>query len=205
MKIIVSGAEHHAFEQQACEKLQVALSDSWQAYRGVTVQDAKGLMEFDLVMVTHDRLVILELKHWSGQLTSYDGAWFVNGTARGKSPVATKRDQAVRLAALLKNELQPTLGYHPFVEAHVVLCGTSSAEHLPASEQRFAHTLDDFLSIRHVESYEAIMGEQPRPFDSERLRPNHPVNLNHFDSFFASFQASHEHVQSNEVPEALSQ
>lgn len=205
MKIIVSGAEQQTFEQQTCEKLQAELSDSWQAYRGVTVQDAKGLMEFDLVMVTHDRVVILELKHWSGQLTSYDGTWFVNGVARGKSPVATKRDQAVRLAALLKNELQPTLGYHPFVEAHVVLCGTSSAENLPASEQRFAHTLDDFLKIRNTESYEAIMGEQPRPFDGDRLRPNHPANLNHFDSFFASFQASQEHAPSNEEPEAVSQ
>lgn len=205
MKIIVSGAEQQTFEQQTCEKLQAELSDSWQAYRGVTVQDAKGLMEFDLVMVTHDRVVILELKHWSGQLTSCDGTWFVNGVARGKSPVATKRDQAVRLAALLKNELQPTLGYHPFVEAHVVLCGTSSAENLPASEQRFAHTLDDFLKIRNTESYEAIMGEQPRPFDGDRLRPNHPANLNHFDSFFASFQASQEHAPSNKEPEAVSQ
>lgn len=204
MKIIVSGAEHHAFEQ-ACEQLQEALSDSWRAYRGVTVQDAKGLMEFDLVMVTHERVVILELKHWSGRLTSYDGTWFVNGTARGKSPVATKRDQAVRLAALLKTELQPALGYHPFVEAHVVLCGSSSAEDLPASEQRFAHNLDDFLKIRHVESYEAIMAEQPHPFNDERLRPNHPVNLKHFDSFFVGSQAGQEQVPNNEDPEAASQ
>ena len=80
-------------------------------------------MEFDLIIVTHDRVLVIELKNWRGKLTSYDGNWYIDGKYRSKSPYHTKRDQALRLKNILQTHLSHDLGYVPFVEAHVVLCG----------------------------------------------------------------------------------
>lgn len=209
MKIIVSGTGSRSLEDQTFQKLESQLRDSWQAYRGLTINDGKGSMEFDLLIVTHDRLIVVELKHWNGKLTSLDGNWYVDGKIRGRSPALSKREHAYRLLTVLKDKLQHTLGYYPFVEAHVLLCGTSTTEHLPPREQRCTHTLEDFLKIWEAQGYEAIMGEQQVRFDEIRLRPNSPENLKHFDDFFSSrhiaTDKAQEHERSTESPEALSQ
>ena len=208
MEIIASGAVQHTVEEATFKRLEEELRDSWRAYRGFTISDSKGPIELDLVMVTHDRVVLVEVKHWSGKLTSFDGNWYVNGQIRGRSPVHRKRDHASRLITILKDELQHTLGYYPFVEAHVLLCGTSTTEHLPPREKRFAHNLEDFLKIREAAGYETILGEQQVRFDENRLRPNSPENLKHFDEFFTRRHVTQENVQQKDqtqAPEMLSQ
>lgn len=48
--------------------------------------DQQGSMEFDLILVIHDRILVVELKNWRGKLTSYDGNWYIDGKYRSKSP-----------------------------------------------------------------------------------------------------------------------
>jgi len=208
MKIIASDAAQHAVEEETFKRLEEEFRDSWRAYRGFTISDSKGPMELDLVMVTHDRVVLIEVKHWNGKLTSSDGNWYIDDQIRGRSPVHRKRDHASRLMAILKEELQHALGYFPFVEARVLLCGTSTTEHLPPREKRCAHRLEDFLKIREAQGYEAILGEQQVRFDEKRLRPNSPENLKHFDEFFTHRHIAQENAQQKNqtaAPEALSQ
>lgn len=185
MKVIVKGSGLHSSETKALSRMESELRDSWHAYASVLIMDQQGSMEFDLIIVTHDRVLVIELKNWRGKLTSYDGNWYINGQYRSKSPYHTKRDQALRLKNILQTHLSHDLGYAPFVEAHVVLCGEAGPDHLPSSEQLYVHRLDDFLKIRDSAVYEAIVQKVSLKFDGiGRQRPNHADNLKLFDGFF---------------------
>lgn len=186
MKIIVKGMGLHGSETKAVARMEAELRNSWHAYASVLITDSQGSMEFDLIIVTHDRILVVELKNWRGKLTSFDGNWYIDGKFRSKSPYHTKRDQGYRLLNILKTDLKHKLGYYPFVEAHVVLCGEATPEYLPLNDQHFVHTLEDFLKIRSDEGYDALItGHQKIRFDGVNiLRPNDKINLQHFDDFF---------------------
>ena len=185
MKVIVKGSGLHRSETKALSRMESELRDSWHAYASVLIMDQQGSMEFDLIIVTHDRVLVVELKNWRGKLTSYDGNWHIDGKYRSKSPYHTKRDQALRLKNILQTHLSHDLGYPPFVEAHVVLCGEATPDHLPSSEQLYVHRLDNFLKISDSSVYDAIVQKVNLKFDGiGRQRPNHPDNLKFFDGFF---------------------
>ncbi len=186
MKIIVRGMGLHGSETKAVSRMEAELRNSWHAYASVLICDSQGSMEFDLIIITHDRVLVVELKNWRGNLTSYDGNWYIDGKFRSKSPYHTKRDQGYRLVNILRAELEHKLGYYPFVEAHVVLCGEATPDNLPASERNFVHTLDEFMRIRDTDGYDAIItGPQKVKFDNvNRFRPNDETNRKHFDDFF---------------------
>lgn len=186
MEIIVKGMGLHGSETKAVSRMEAELRKSWHAYASVLIIDSQGSMEFDLIIITHDRVLVVELKNWRGKLTQFEGRWYIDDKFRSKSPYHTKRDQGYRLANILRAELEHKLGYCPFVEAHVVLCGEATPDNLPASERNFVHTLDEFMKIRDTDGYDAIItGPQKVRFDSvNRFRPNDDVNRKHFDDFF---------------------
>lgn len=61
-------AEDAVFEQ--LERIVAARgkSDTWRIWSGVRIRDKGWRSEIDLVISTDDRLILLELKNWSGQL-----------------------------------------------------------------------------------------------------------------------------------------
>ncbi|WP_235898835.1 MULTISPECIES: nuclease-related domain-containing protein [Yersiniaceae] len=65
---------------------------SWHGFAGLVVSDAQGPMEIDCLIITHDRLLLVELKEWNGVIEYGDGMWIQNGQNRSKSPFATKRE-----------------------------------------------------------------------------------------------------------------
>lgn len=187
MQIVVRGNGLHKSETNALDQIQKQLRDSWFGYASVLVADRQGSMEFDLIIVTHDRVLVVELKEWNGKLTNYDGNWIITTKHgeqnRGKSAYHRKRDQGYRLAAILKTEIEHKLGYYPFVEAHVVLCGTATPEHLPEGERRYVHTLEEFLQIGGKRYEEMVQDVRLIKFDGvRRQRPNQSQEV--FDSFF---------------------
>lgn len=187
MQIIVRGNGLHKSETSALDQIQKALRPSWFGYASVLVTDARGSMEFDLIIVTHDRVLLIELKEWNGKLTSYDGNWIITTKRgeqnRGKSPYHRKRDQGYRLADILRTELAHHLGYAPYVEAHVVLCGSATPEHLSKTERLFVHTLEDFLKIGGSE-YDKYVQNAKLPQFSEQGKSRPNKNQAHFDRFF---------------------
>lgn len=187
MQIVVRGNALHKSETNALDQIQKRLRDSWFGYASVLVADKQGSMEFDLIIVTHDRVLVVELKEWHGKLTNFDGNWIITTKRgeqnRGKSAYHRKRDQGYRLATILKTELEHKLGYYPYVEAHVVLCGSATPEHLPENERRFVHTLEDFLQIGGKRYEEMVQSVNMIRFDTGgRVRPNQSQAI--FDSFF---------------------
>src|SRR5690606_18192844 len=60
----------------------------WKGYAGFRFVDAKGNEgEFDLVIVTHCHVLIVELKDWNnGEVISRGGKWYKNDIDMGRSP-----------------------------------------------------------------------------------------------------------------------
>ncbi|ELI9247865.1 NERD domain-containing protein [Escherichia coli] len=176
---IVGGAGLHRSETKTVDMMVKQLPDSWFGYAGLVVTDSQGSMEIDMLIITADRLLLVELKEWNGNITFEGGKWLQNGKSRGKSPYQIKREHALRLKDLLQEELSRKLGYFLHVEAHVVLCGTAGPENLPLSERRYVHTRDEFLTIGNPKNYEKLVqrtnffhlfeGGKPRPNSGEAL------------------------------------
>lgn len=154
---IVGGAGLHRSETKTVDMMVKQLPDSWFGYAGLVVTDSQGSMEIDMLIITADRLLLVELKEWNGNITFEGGKWLQNGKSRGKSPYQIKREHALRLKDLLQEELSRKLGYFLHVEAHVVLCGTAGPENLPLSERRYVHTRDEFLTIGNPKNYEKLV------------------------------------------------
>jgi len=186
---ILGGTGLHASERKAVERMEAELRASWFAYASLLVADDQGSMDVDTLIITHDRLLLVELKEWNGKLESSDGQWYINGKPRGKSPYEIKRVHAIRLQNLIKRELEHKLGYFPQVEAHVVLCGTATPDNLSSSEKRYVHNLEDFLEISGRDKYEALVEDKSKAiyfiFDkSGKPRPNSQECLPIFRTFF---------------------
>lgn len=83
MKVIVKGSGLHSSETKAVSRMASELRDSWHAYASVLIMDQQGSMEFDLILVIHDRILVVELENWRDKLTST--------TATGTSTESTAR------------------------------------------------------------------------------------------------------------------
>ncbi|MBN7283994.1 MULTISPECIES: AAA domain-containing protein [Vibrio] len=156
----VGGAGLHASELKAINKMEQQFQNSWHGFAGLVASDAQGPMEIDCLIITHDRLLLVELKEWNGKIEYDNGMWIQNGQNRGKSPFLVKREHALRLQKLLDKELSHKLGYWLTVEAHIVLCGNATPDNLPPAERTFVHSLDEFLSIKSPDKYEALVANK---------------------------------------------
>ncbi|MGF1849803.1 AAA domain-containing protein [Vibrio lentus] len=183
---IVGGAGLHRSETKTIDMMVQQLPDSWFGYAGLVVTDSQGSMEIDALIITADRLLLVELKEWNGTITYEGGKWFQNGKPRGKSPYQIKREHALRLKNLLQEELSRKLGYFLHVEAHVVLCGNAGPENLPTSERRFVHTRDEFLTIGKPKHYDNLVQTTnfAHLFEGEHKRPNSTQVLPIIQAFF---------------------
>lgn len=184
MQILILNPEGlHRSEVRAVERMQNELRNSWYGYAALDVYDARGPMELDVVLITHDRLIVVELKDWNGELTSDGQCWFLNGQRRGRSPVIVKNDHSKRLSSLLKLKLRSELGWGYYVDVRVVLCGSASPAHLPDYERTYVLSLDDFLRIKDKSFYESTF--TPLSVDwSKVLRPNEAKQFAIFEKFF---------------------
>ncbi|EAB0017433.1 nuclease, partial [Salmonella enterica] len=183
---IVGGAGLHRSETKTVDMMVKQLPDSWFGYAGLVVTDSQGSMEIDTLIITADRLLLVELKEWNGNITYEGGKWLQNGKPRGKSPYQIKREHALRLKDLLQEELSRKLGYFLHVEAHVVLCGTAGPENLLSSESRYVHTRDEFLTIGNPKNYEKLVQDTnfSHLFEGGKPRPNSDEALPIIKSFF---------------------
>ena len=177
MKIKILGASGlHASEVRAVERMEAQLRDSWFAYASLLVADDQGSMDLDTLVITHDRLLLVELKEWNGEIESSDGRWYLNGVPYGKSPYEIKRVHAIRLTRLLQQELQHKLGYFPIVEAHVVLCGSATPERLstlaPAFVSPHGTGCSRYVDVLFTEEYAYATWQQSQDDLSQPLVMN---------------------------------
>ena len=167
---------------------------SWKGYAGFRFVDARGSEgEFDLLIVTHCIILIIELKDWNhGKVESRDDKWFKNNRDMGRSPVSVTRNKQF----LIQNKLRPhskkfsSRGYAPQVHFCVVMCGNADLSGLTSEDKKFTLKLNDFLKLKN----EGVFNQRFRPhpnsktllkdvsildqlfFDKERLiQPKHII------------------------------
>ncbi|MEZ3135659.1 AAA domain-containing protein [Stutzerimonas kunmingensis] len=147
----------------------------WRGYAGFRFADARGSEgEFDLVIVTHKNVLIVELKHWHGEITYNGGKWYQNGSERGRSPVAVTQNKQYLLQRKLQAIKSSFPGSRvPNIQFSVVLTGDCTFAGLPDNELNHVLTLSDFLALANEGQY------------NKRFRP-HPAQqgLNHYFDVF---------------------
>ncbi|EOZ5727226.1 TPA: NERD domain-containing protein, partial [Enterobacter hormaechei subsp. xiangfangensis] len=75
----------------------------WKGYAGFRFVEAKKEGEFDLVIVTHCNVIIVELKDWNHQpVTARGETWYKGDKNMGRSPVSVTRGKKFTLDNKLK-------------------------------------------------------------------------------------------------------
>lgn len=138
-------------EVRAITKLKEGLRDTWHGFASFLVNDGQGSMEIDLLMITHDRFILCEIKEWTGSITSDGRQWtqhFPNGKSKThSSPVHIKRLHAQRLKSLFDSELKSLWGGFYCVDYVIILSGTATIKDIPENEKKVVFVLEDFLKI----------------------------------------------------------
>ncbi|WP_426175571.1 AAA domain-containing protein [Massilia sp. TWR1-2-2] len=163
----------------------------WKGYAGFRFVDSKGKEgEFDLVIVTHCNVIIVELKDWNHQPVSANGdTWYKGDKNMGRSPVTVTRNKKF----LLENKLKKLTSkftnknFTPRVYFFVVMTGNADFSKLPDAELQHTVSLSDFLKFADKNTFNEFF--RPHP-DSQVLNRDFHV----FDELF---------LQGNTAPRAL--
>ena len=159
----------------------------WKGYAGFRFVDSKNHDgEFDLIIVTHCNVIIVELKDWNYQPVTAKGDTWYKGTKNMKrSPVSTTRvkkqtleTKLARLADRFTNK-----GYVPHVHFFVVMTGDADFSQLPEDQLLHTISLDDFLKFADRKTFNAHF--RPHP-DAQVLNKDFPL----FDKLFLGPQTA---------------
>lgn len=157
----------------------------WKGYAGFRLIGSGKEGEFDLVIVTHYNVVIVELKHWNGELTAAGDNWYQNGEYRERSPVSKTQDKAHLLKSKLSNcgRAFPSFEGHKFdrpkIDFLVVLTGTADGSKLPPKDKEHVLTLNEFLELADETAFNKRF--HPHPQANKGLNQDIPV----FDQIFS--------------------
>lgn len=117
-----------AHEQEGLELVKQALPDAapYRAWANFEFRDTRGRWhEVDLLVLTPDKLFLIELKHYRGILTGNDHLWRRNGRTED-SPLLLARRKSQYFASLLKDAIRQRGGHEavqriPYVQEVVFL------------------------------------------------------------------------------------
>jgi len=185
----------NANEKQANNILEKSLPESWKGYSSLEMigRQSNGF-EADIILITADRIIVVELKNYNGNLYSRDGKWIIQsgkyeGTrTNGARQVSTA---AKVLSSRINDKLKHKLSMVPWVDKCVVLCGSATNEFLPEDEQKIVFSLEEFKDIGNPKKYKEFFGEK-LPYrwctpSSNVDRPNRNIAL--WDKFFINNSA----------------
>lgn len=165
MKIdYISSDGIHASEKEALERMRQAFnasefSQQWHGYAGFMMVDTTYRdREIDLVLLTHDRLLIIELKKWRGKIEPMQDHWLRDGDDMGRSPVKVLADKWKILSSKIQARLA-TPARSVYIDYRVVMCGSADYSAIPEDEKAFVRTLDQFLRIAKQGGYRQEFGE----------------------------------------------
>lgn len=142
----------------------------WKGYSGFRFANVKERKEgeFDLVIVTHCNVLIIELKHWNGTIICRQDKWYLNDKDMGRSPVSITRNKQFMLEKKLDKFKQQftNKGFRPQIHFLVVMTGNADFSQLPDNEKLHVVTLTEFLQLKDEKQFNARF--RPHP-DSKTL------------------------------------
>lgn len=138
----------------------------WKGYSGFRFVDSELNREgeFDLIIVTHCNVLIIELKDWNKyNITSKNDKWYLGSKDMGRSPVSVTRNKKFLLEKKLdrfKNRFS-NKGRRPNVEFFVVMTGNADFSKLPENEKAHVITLKTLLSYNSTGAFNQIFRPHP--------------------------------------------
>ncbi|MEZ8028124.1 AAA domain-containing protein [Enterovibrio norvegicus] len=180
----------NGYEREANEILSANLPASWKGYSSLEMRGRQSKeFEGDLIIITHDRIINVELKKWSGKLFSKDGKWVVQFPDGREEHRSHGIRQARRSAQILSTKLKERLGnrFVPWVDHCVVLCGSASKSDLPADEQEYVFTLEEFSKIGDEKVYKKCFEDKSWMIKRKEDTPN--KNIKQWDKIFSNNSA----------------
>lgn len=164
----------------------------WKGFAGFRFADKGQEGEFDLVVVTHCNVLIIELKDWNhGEITAGGDKWYKNNQEMGRSPVSVTRNKKYLLERKLnsyRNKFS-NKGRAPFVHFLVVMTGNASFDKLPEADKEHTVSLQQFLNLKNEHAFNGKF--KPHP-DSKVLNRDFHI----FDKLFdrKSTNLQHKHI-----------
>jgi serine/threonine protein kinase len=153
----------------------------WKGYAGFRFVDSNGKEgEFDLVIVTHCNVIIVELKDWNHEsITFSQDNWFKGDKNMGRSPVTITRSKKFTLENKLKklSHRFTNKGFTPHVHFFVVMTGNADFSQLPDVELKHTISLKEFLKFSDKGEFNKFFRPHPA---SQVLNQDFPV----FDKLF---------------------
>ncbi|MBU3070217.1 AAA family ATPase [Aestuariicella sp. G3-2] len=151
----------------------------WKGYAGFRFVSSKGQEgEFDLIIVTHSNVLIIELKDWNhAPVTAENGRWYKGGKDMGRSPVSVTQNKVFTLKGKLEKIKHrfTNKNFVPFIEFFVVMTGDADFSQLPEVDRKHTLSLDQFLQFANKDVYE------------QHLRPNRHPKANQLNEDFHLF------------------
>ncbi|GKV96283.1 AAA family ATPase [Pectobacterium aroidearum] len=162
---------------------KVSVKDSmfpWKGYAGFRLVENGNEGEFDLVIVTHCNVIIVELKDWNhGKITCQGNKWFLGNKDMGKSPVEVTRNKKYLLDRKLdKFKCKFTNGGRkPFIHFLVLMTGNADFSSLKEDQAEHTMSLSEFLKLKNEHVFNKLF--KPHP-DSKVLNQDFHI----FDELF---------------------
>ena len=141
-------------EIPAIRDIEAAFPSQWMGFANVVVRHptrARYEREIDLILVTDDRVVMVDLKHWRGRLELVDGYWHQDGERKDKSPVEKMRENTILLRNVFTAE-SFKLGT-PRVDGLVVLTHPNCDTSLLGQDAPAVMRLEEFLRLKDPKRY----------------------------------------------------
>ncbi|XOO20557.1 AAA domain-containing protein [Edwardsiella ictaluri] len=160
MKIHIAATQGlHQNEHDAIIAMEKALPAHWVGYAGILLVDKnRKSLEFDVLIFAEDRILMVELKNFHGQIHMEDDQW-IQTTPGGRkikhgSPIDRKREHAQRIKSMFDEELRALWGNTFYeIQALVVLTGEAKVTQQSPKDKGFVLALDEFLTIANLDTY----------------------------------------------------
>ena len=112
-------------EVSGVSMLETQLPDQWFGFSNLLMRRTgrEQAAEIDIVIVTHDRVIIADLKDWAGNVVYRNGNWYQNRRDRKRSAAKKIGLNARILATRINDEV--ALPENPFVEGFVIFTNPS--------------------------------------------------------------------------------
>lgn len=173
--------------------LKTHLPKEWIGFANLELRDPTNAKtrkrEIDVVILTHDRVILVDLKHWHGIVENYGGQWALKKKIKGPSPIDKLTLNGKKLHSLMKVEFPAK--YIPETESFVVMCAPDcDFSRLPPNERARTFNIDDFVALLcDPGKYDAFFSARDRYWS--RTRPFCALRreAQHFFSVGKNFQA----------------
>jgi serine/threonine protein kinase len=138
----------------------------WKGYAGFRFVDSKGYEgEFDLLLITHERVLIVELKDLKGKKVTCDsGKWYCDGYEKYRSPVSVTQPKVYLLKSKLE-KIAHKFGNKktPWIDFLVVLSNNNDYSSLPDQEKKHVMGIDEFIKLSDEKAYNKRFNPRRNP------------------------------------------